>query len=275
VADPFQRYRGLEIAADSPNAAERREVTYHLVGDLDLSDDSSAGDYAVRAHEAVDAALAEGRVPVVAGGTGLYLRAALCDLDMQPPPSSEVREWAEALVSDLDAALAELADRDPHAAASVDSANPRRVQRALERAATGHGGSGGDIWSAPYRHPTLLVCVDRPRDVLSGLIARRVRRELADGLRAELEAALARPDLARGPGQVIGMSEVRRIGTGDMAPDALEDALCVRTRRLARMQRTWMRRLQPDAVIDLGDDPPDVAVADIVALWRRSREGVV
>ncbi len=275
VADPFQRYRGLEIAADSPRAGARREVSYHLVGDLALSDDSTAGQYAVAAHGAIDAITASGRVPLVAGGTGLYLRAALCELDMRPPPPAEVREWAEALVEDLPAAMAELAERDPAAAAAVDSGNPRRVARALERAAMGDAATGDDIWSAPYRRPVALVHVERPAEVLAGLIAARVRRELDEGLQGELERALDTPDLARGPAQVIGMSEVRSIRAGTMHASALEDALCARTRRLARTQRTWMRRMRPDLVIDLGDRPATDAVPEVAALWRRLREGVV
>ena len=276
VADPFQRYRGLEIAADSPREAERAEVPYHLAGDLTLAEDSTAGAYGAAAHAAIDDIIARGRVPVVAGGTGLYLRAALCELAMRPPPPDEVRAWAEALAQDPPAALAELEGRDPRAAAALaDPSNPRRLARALERTATGDDGAGDDIWAAPYRLGTLLVLVDRPREVVAQLIARRVRRELDEGLRAELEAAIATHGLARGPGQVIGMAEVRAILAGEMPGEALEDALCARTRRLARMQRTWMRRMQPDLLIDLGDSPATDAVPQIAALWRRRREGVV
>lgn len=275
VADPFQRYRGLEIASDAPRAGRREEVPHHLVGDLSLSDDSTAGEYAAHAHRVVDDVSARGGLPVVAGGTGLYLRAALCALDMRPPPPAAVRAWAEDLADDPAAALAELEVRDPGAAMTVDAANPRRLARALERAATGEGATGHDIWAAPYRRPTLLVLVDRPREVLNALIAQRVRRELGEGLREELEAALDTRGLARGPAQVIGMAEVRAIRAGTLDPDALEEALCVRTRRLARMQRTWMRRMHPDLLLDLGDGPPEAAVPEITALVRRRREGVV
>lgn len=274
VADPFQRYRGLEIASDAPSRVERDEVRYHLVGDLALHDDSTAGDFAEQAHGVIDRLVGEGRVPIVAGGTGLYLRAALCGLQMRAAPPAEVREWAEALAADPPAALAELRVRDPEAARVVDPSNPRRLARALERTATGDAGVAGDIWSAPYRRPALVVGVDRPREEVHDLIARRVQREIADGLVEELRAALAYPGLARGPGQVIGMREVQQVDAGEMPPGDLPEALAVRTRRLARMQRTWMRRMQPDAVIDLGHAPATDAVPGIAALWRRAREGV-
>jgi tRNA dimethylallyltransferase len=132
VADPFQRYRGLEIAADSPRPAERAEVPYHGVGDLGLTERSTAAGFAALAHAAVDRALARGRVPVVSGGTGLYLRAAVATMGFPAEADPGVRAWAEGLAAaDPPAALAELARRDPSAAARVDAANPRRVARAL------------------------------------------------------------------------------------------------------------------------------------------------
>lgn len=276
VADPFQRYRGLEIAADAPGEAERAEVPYHLVGDLSLGDDSTAGTYAMRAHEVIDRVAGQGGVPIVTGGTGLYIRAAITDMQMRPAPPAEVRDWAENLVSrDLHAAVAELARRDPSAAEGIDLANPRRVIRALERVAVGDAADGGgDIWSAPMRRAAMVVGITRPRAVVHALIATRVRRELDDGLVAELEGALAHPDLARAPGQVIGMREVAAIAAGQMAPGDLEVALNVRTRRLARMQETWMRRMDPDVVIDLGDAPAADAAPEVVAHWRRARADV-
>lgn len=274
VADPFQRYRGLEIASDAPPAADRAQVPYHLVGDLALHEDSTAGAYAARAHGVIDQLVSDGRVPIVAGGTGLYLRAAVCDLQMRPAPPPEVRDWAEALAEDPPTALAELRARDPGAADAIDASNPRRLARALERVAMGDDGVAGDIWTAPHRRETLVVGVDRPPDVVRDLILHRVQREIADGLVDELRAALAHTDLARGPAQVIGMREVRELDAGAMRPEDLPEALAARTRRLARMQRTWMRRMQPHVVIDLADAPAADAVPRIAALWRRAREGV-
>lgn len=271
VADPFQRYRGLQVAADAPRLPERREVAYHLVGDLDLSEDSTAGDFAERAHMVIDRLSTTGGVPVVAGGTGLYLRAALCDLAMRPPPPPEVRAWAEALAANPAAAMTLLRSRDEAAADRVDPANPRRIARALERLETGDDAASADIWQAPYRRPTLLVGVTRPRPVLNELIRQRVRRELHEGLVSELQDALGHAHLARGPGQVIGMREVRAMSEGTLHPEALEEALVVRTRRLARMQSTWLTRLRPDHVLDLGRRPAADASGEVVAMWRRAR----
>lgn len=276
VADPFQRYRGLEIAADAPRPSERSEVRYHLVGDLELHEESSAGTFAGRAHGVIDALADAGRVPLLTGGTGLYIRAAITEMQMRPAPAAEVREWAEALVArDLDAAVAELTRRDPDVAAAVDLSNPRRVIRALERVEVGDpGDGGGDIWSAPFRRPTLVVGITRPREVIHRLIATRVRRELDDGLLDELERARMHPGLARAPGQIIGMREACAISDGTMPVHAFEEALNIRTRRLARMQETWMRRMSPDRVIDLGDAPAGGFADEVVAHWRRARAAV-
>ena len=210
VADPFQRYRGLEIAADSPGAAERQEIRHHAVGDLDLTRRSTAAAFAGIAHAAVDAALERGAVPIVAGGTGLYLRATIARLSFPSEPDAEVRAWAEALAAgDPAAALAALRARDPEAAARVDAANPRRVARALEIAAD-HSprAPGAGLWGGEVRRPTLVVGLTRPREVLDRRIAARVRRELDDGLVAELEAALDAPGVSREALQVIGAREV-------------------------------------------------------------------
>ncbi len=268
VADPFQRYRGLTVAADSPRDADRAEVRYHLVGDLDVTQASTAGDFAQRAHAAVDDILARGRVPIVAGGTGLYLRAATCDLDFPQAPDAGVRAWAEALV-DADPATAAnaLLARDAAAHARVDLANPRRLVRALERAAVGEE-HRGDPFAAPYRLPTLLVALNRPRPVLDELIARRVRRELDEGLVGELEAVLDTPGVAREPLQIIGASEVEAMRRGEIASDDLPERLSARTRRLARRQLQWLRRMPGAVEIDVGDAAAEDAVAAITARWR-------
>ena len=130
MADPFQRYRGLEIAADSPRAAALAEVRYHCVGDLALTERSTAAGFAGRAHAAIDACAAAGRPAIVTGGTGLYLRAALAELAFPAEAAPADRDWAERLAArDPDAAHAALRSRDPAAAARVDAANPRRLAR--------------------------------------------------------------------------------------------------------------------------------------------------
>jgi tRNA dimethylallyltransferase len=271
VADPFQRYRGLEIAADSPSERERREVVYHLVGDLSLTETSSAGSFARAAHRTIDDILARGRVPIVAGGTGLYLRAALADLGFPADVPDEVRREVERFVADdLDGALAELQRRLPATAVRIDTRNPRRVSRALELARIGAGQDHADrLWTAVTRHPTCLVGVVRPRPVLDRLIALRVRRELDDGLVAELEAALATPGVSRSALQIIGVREVTAMRDGTLERSALPGALAARTRRLARAQLTWLRKTPGVTELDLGEAPAQAALPALMSLWTR------
>ena len=245
VADPFQRYRGLEIAADSPRPDERDEVPYHLVGDLALHESSSAAQYADLAHAAIDDILLRGRVPIVSGGTGLYVRAALADLDFPAEPAVDVRDAAEHAVStDLAAAVRRLWELDRAAAERVDVANPRRVARALALAMSGISAKPSDeLWASGTRHPTTIVGLSRERAAIDELIATRVDREIADGLVQEIEAAIDSPQgMSREAAQIIGVKEVLAMRAGELDRADLPARLATRTRRLARAQLTWLRK---------------------------------
>ena len=270
VADPFQRYRGLEIAADAPSAAERAEVPYHLVGDLDLTQSSSAAEYAAAAHATIDDILGRDRVPIVAGGTGLYLRAALAELDFPDEAPLDVRQAVEQLVaSDLRGAIDELHQRVPATAARIDLRNPRRVSRALELARVGASRSAPDrLWTDTTRHPTRIVGVTRPRPTLDALIAQRVQRELDDGLVAEIETALDTPDFSRAAAQIIGVREVLALRIGQIESTALPELLAARTRKLARTQLTWLRKTPAVHEIDLGTAPAVNALERLHTLWE-------
>ena len=204
------------------------------------------------------------------GGTGLYLRAALADLRFPDPAHPLLRSWAERLArEDPEAAVTELRRRDPERADRI-AANPRRVARALEIAAGGAAGAGDDLWTAPDRHPSLVVGLTRPREVLDRLIAVRVRRELDEGLVAELERALDTPGVAREPLQVIGAKEVAAIRAGALDAADLPDRLAARTRRLARKQLTWLRRMPGVTWLDICDAPAEDALPELLALWEGS-----
>ncbi len=276
VADPFQRYRGLEIAADSPRPAELAEVAYHLVGDLALHESSAAGDYARLAHAAIDDIRARGRVPIVSGGTGLYVRAALADLRFPPQADPAVRDEVDALVADdLDGAVARLREVDPAAADRIDLKNPRRVARALVLAASGIQPLQYDeLWTAHTRRPTVIVGLTRAREEIDALIATRVRRELDDGLVTEIEAALAAPaGLSREAAQIIGVAEVRAILAGELSAADLPERLTARTRKLARAQLTWLRKTPGVRAVPVGAAGPDAAIEQIVAAWRHAGDG--
>ena len=270
MADPFQRYRGLEIAADAPAPDARAEVVYHLVGDLDLTQSSTAADYAAAAHATIDGILDRGRVPIVAGGTGLYLRAALAELDFPGEAPLGVRQAVEQLVdTDLAGAIDELRQREPAAAARIDLRNPRRVSRALELARVGASRLAQDrLWTDTTRRPTRIVGVTRPRPTLDALIAQRVQRELDDGLVSEIETAIDTPGLSRAAAQIIGVREVLALRTGAIESTALPELLAARTRKLARAQLTWLRKTPSVHQIDLDVAPAVDAVEQLLTFWE-------
>lgn len=261
-ADSMQVYRDLPILTNQPETPAR------LVGIWPLEREASVAEYAPLAHEAIDALIASRRTPVVVGGTGLYLRAALAELDIPPPPRRETRERFERLYDRVGATRAHelLAGRDPGAAERVHPNDRRRVVRALELAAVGSSLRPGRdrLWAVSTRHPTVIAGLDVPPAELERRIEERTRAMFERGVRAEVAAALER-GLSPTARQVIGLREV-----AELPREQATDAIVVRTRRYAAYQRKWMRRI-PGLVSVRADRPPD-AIADEILEMARARE---
>ena len=245
-------------------------MPYHFVGDLDLTQTSSVADYASAAHTVIDQIVSRGRTPIVTGGTGLYLRAALADLDFPGEVAPDVRAAVERLVTtDLDAAVAELRRESPDDAARIDLRNPRRVGRALELARSGTTRPARDqLWTETARHNTVLIGVTRPRPILDSMILARVHRELGDGLVAELERAIDLPGVSRAALQIIGAKEVLGVRAGQIEATDLPELLAARTRKLARAQLTWLRKTPSVTQLDLGMRPSIEACDSVRRLWK-------
>ena len=167
-ADALQVYDGLGTLTGAAGPDEQARLEHRLVGFLPVTESFSAGAYAQRAHAEIDGALAAGRRPIVVGGTGLYLRAALADLDLRPPPDAGVRErWHAALTARGPAALHDLlAERAPAVAAGVAPSDGRRIVRALELLETGvepPPAPGERLAAVDHRHPP-SDAAGRPRD---------------------------------------------------------------------------------------------------------------
>ncbi len=245
-----------------------------MVGDLDLTQSSSAADYAKAAHAAIDDILRRGRVPIVAGGTGLYLRAAVAELDFPQEPPPEIRQAVEQLVAaDLQGAIDELGTREPATAARIDLRNPRRVRRALELARMGASRPVHDrLWTDTARHPTCIVGVTRPRPTLDARIAERVDRELDDGLVSEIETALDTPGFSRTAAQIIGVREVLALRAGEIESTKLPELLAARTRKLARAQLTWLRKTRSVDELDLRTGPASDALPHLLSMFARAAE---
>jgi tRNA dimethylallyltransferase len=255
-ADALQVYDGLPILSGAATAEQRARLEHRLLGFVPITESFSVGAYAALAHAEIDAALAAGRRPLVVGGTGLYLRAALAELDLRPPaPKARARLQRLLTAEGPEALHAELARRAPAVAHGIAPADGRRLVRALELLDSGiepPPAAGGDsqLWTADTRHPTLLAGLAMDRDALRERIERRVDAMVAAGAidevrRAHLQGASS---TAR---KALGFEELLR---GDV------DAVKVRTGQFAKRQLTWMRKLPDIRVVDVtGREPADVA----------------
>lgn len=258
-ADAMQVYDGLPILTNRSPHPER------LVGIWPLSHVASVGEYTPLAHATVDEVLEGGRTPLVVGGTGLYFRAALAELELPPPPGPGARERWEQLYDEDGAAAAHarLAELDAPAAARVHPNDRRRVIRALELAEVGWSlvPRLETLFGGAWRHPTLLVGLDVPKPELEQRIAERTRRMFDAGVEEEVRNA-RRSELSATARKIIGLHEVTTLPR----EEAIE-ALIVRTRRYAAYQRKWLRRLE-GLVMVAADRPPEETAAEIVALAR-------
>jgi tRNA dimethylallyltransferase len=257
-ADAMQVYRGLPLLTNQSSYPTR------LVGIWPLDREASVGAYAPLAHAAVDEILAGGRTPVVVGGTGLYLRAALADLELPPSPASGARErWQEFYDEDPEAAHARLGELDPPAAAAVHRNDRRRVVRALELAETGSSLAPDTdrLWAEATRHPTVIVGLELSKEVLERRIEARTRAMFDAGVEEEVQRALAAP-ISGTARKTLGLDEV-----AGLPRDEAIGAIIVRTRRYAAYQRKWMRRVPGLVMVDADRPPGDIA-DDIVALAR-------
>ncbi len=259
-ADSMQVYRGLPVLTNQAPA--------RLVAVWPLAHEASVGEYQRLAHEAIDEIIASGRTAIVVGGTGLYLRAALAELDLPPAPAPGARERWERLYDEhgVEAAHAALAERDPGAAAAVHPNDRRRVVRALELSEAGSSlrPERDRLWAEETRLPGLVFGLDVPKDVLEERIAARTRAMFEQGVEAEVAAALRGP-LSSTAAHVMGLREI-----ADLPPEQAVEALVVRTRRYAAYQRKWMRRI-PGIIMIRADRPPE-EVADAVLEVARARQ---
>ena len=264
-ADALQLYAGLETLTGAASPEQRARLEHRLLGILPVTARATAGDYARRAHAEIDGLVAAGRRPIVVGGTGLYLRAALAELDLRPPPDRDVRErYARRLADEGVRSLhADLLARDPAAAAAIARTDAQRVLRALELLDAGEEPPGGpQLWTGETRHPTLLVALVMDREALYRRIDERVEAMVAAGAVDEVrraDAAGASPS-AR---QALGFEELLRGDTEGMQR---------RTRRYAKRQLTWLRKLPDTLTIDVTGRTPQSVAGEVRSALRVAAE---
>jgi tRNA dimethylallyltransferase len=258
-ADALQVYAGLETLTGVATPAERALLEHRLVSFLPIEATFSVGQYAELAHAEIDGLLAAGRRPLVVGGTGLYLRAALSELDLRPPPPEGVRErWTAELEKRGAPALhARLAERAAWAAEGIDPNDRQRVVRALELLDLGElepPEGPSQLWGEELRHPTLLAGLTMDRAALYAAIDARVEAMVAAGVREEVRRAYA-----------AGASQTARkaLGFDELLAGDVE-AMKRRTRNYAKRQQTWMRKLAGVRIIDVGGRDPAAVAREIL-----------
>jgi tRNA dimethylallyltransferase len=261
-ADAMQVYRGLPVLTNQPDGPTR------LVAIWPLDHEASVGEYQPLAQAAIDEILAAGKTPVVVGGTGLYLRAALSQLQLPPPPSPGARQRFERLYDRLgpEGAHAALAERDRQAAARVHPNDRRRVVRALELAEEGLSlvPRRDMLWADDMRHPTIVFGLELPREELNRRIEERARamfdRDVADEARRALAGRISTTAL-----RVLGLREA-----AELPREEAIEAIAQRTRRYAAYQRKWMRRIPGLVSLPAGRSPADIA--DEIVEMARARQ---
>jgi tRNA dimethylallyltransferase len=241
-ADSMQLYRGMDVGTAKLTPAERGGVPHHLLDVWDVRHPATAAEYQKRCRTVVDDLLARGVTPVLVGGSGLYLRAALDDLRF-PGTDPELRARLEdELARDGAPALhARLAALSPEAAARMEPSNGRRVVRALEvLALTGEMPGALTSYDAS-RYPVTWLGVDR--DDLAERIEQRVDRMWEQGLVEEVRA-LEAAGLREGPtaSRALGYAQVLQLLEGALDDGAARAATATATRRFAKRQRAWFRR---------------------------------
>ena len=239
--DAIQVYRGLEIISGAASAEEQQRLEHRLLGIVPVDGEFSAGRFANLAHAEIDQLVAEGRTPILVGGTGLYLRAAIAELELRPQVLAEVRAEIEREVGERGSPALH-AELTPELASGVHPNDAKRIVRLTELGRLGivaHSSSEG-LWSEHLRLPTQLFGLTLDRDELRARISSRVEEMLALGVEEEVRSA-ERAGVSRTARAAIGFDELLE---GD--PEAMKRAQW----RFARRQLTWMRRMTDVQQID-------------------------
>jgi tRNA dimethylallyltransferase len=249
-ADAIQVYEGLDTLAAKPSPEELERLEHRLISFVPIDEEYSVAQFSVRAHEEIDSLLAEGRRAIVVGGTGLYLRAALTELDLKPPPPVALREEIE---RELEAVGAPgLHDRlQPDVAGAIHPNDGKRIVRALELERMGERPyeASEQLWSQDLRRPTELFGIVMEREAIAERIAVRARVLVGTPALGEVEAALER-GASRTARKALGFRELSAHLAGELELGEARAHVERRHLAYAKRQLTWMRKLAGVDVID-------------------------
>ena len=243
-ADSMQLYRGMDIGTAKPDITERGGVPHHLLDLWHVREPASVAEYRDLARAEIDRLRAAGTVPLLVGGSGLYVRAVLDELDF-PGTDAALRARLEQELAEVGPAAlhVRLAQRDPAAAAAVLPSNGRRIVRALEVIELTGGPFRAQLPESRPHYPAVVIGLDREPAELDERVAARVDRMWAAGFVEEV-AALAADGLREGPtaSRALGYAQVLAQLDGTLTADEARERTVTTTRRFVRRQRSWFRR---------------------------------
>ena len=268
-ADSMQLYQGMDIGTAKEPEGARHGVPHHLLGIWPVTQTASVADYAKLARAAIDEIIARDRVPILAGGSGLYVRAALDDLDF-PGTDPGIRARLEEELGRAGAAAlhARLARLDPVAAAAILPGNGRRIVRALEVIEISGRPFTATMPAFAENRPAVQIGLTLPRPELDRRIAARVDRMWQAGLEAEVRG-LAGQGLRDGKtaGRALGYQQLLRYLDGEWTLEEARLQTIKATRRFARRQESWFRRDPRVRWLD-ASQPADALLAGALRLVR-------
>lgn len=243
-ADAYQIYQGLDILSAKPSREIRARVRHHLIDEVPLTQAFDVAQYRALAMPRIAEILSRGRVPIVCGGNGMYLRALTHGLADLPPADPALR--AELEREPLPMLVERLRQLDPEA--EVDEKNPRRVIRALEiclRTGRPFSAQRAEWEHEPILHGAILI---RPREQMLERIATRTLAMFAAGVVEEVAAV---DEVGPTAGQMLGLREIRTLLAGESTREQTIEAITTATRRYAKRQLTWFRRERAYTWLDL------------------------
>ncbi len=278
TADAFQVYRGMDIGTAKPTPEERRGIPHHLIDIVEPTERFTVAQWLARAEAAITDIRSRGATPVVVGGTHLYIKALLDGLFEGPEPDGALRAELNAIPQA--ARRTELGRVDPAAAARIHPNDERRTVRALEvfrqtgRPISEHQRQwGADSGS---RDDCVLVVLESPTPELNRQINERVRSMLSRGLLDEVRALQESNRLGPQAREALGYKQLLAHLHGECSLDDAIEQIKIETRRFAKNQRTWLRRLRttPGSVrIDAAAMARDASVALVMDACRSGRAG--
>lgn len=267
--DSMQVYQGLDIGTATPRVDERGGITHHLMDIWPMEHLVTVSQFQLDARAAIDDVLGRSKVPVVVGGSGLFVSAVLDDLNF-PGTDEQVRAtWEAELEAVGPAALhARLTEVDPVAAAAILPSNGRRIVRALEVIELTGEPFIAELPDPVAVYPTVRIGLEIPREFLDDRIAQRVDAMFAAGFIDEVRALDGRGlRQARTASRALGYSQVLTVLDGEMTEEQAREEIILATRRFARRQQRWFRR---DTRIRWIDYDSATAVDEVLSLWETS-----